>query len=256
MIRRLMLCLSVAICCVFAACPQQYTGMSGMIHVPDAEMDSAGTARIGAHFLNKKFTPQQTFMFNGKHYHTYDAYISLTPFSWMEIGFTMTFFRKLYYNGVETHHKKDRYFSVKFQPLREKEGKWWPSVAIGANDFINSQIWKSLEVNPVDGGWNDIFRNYYVAATKHFDIRGHQIGVTLAYRYFATGRKYNHWTGVVGGITYRPAFYRPLRFILEYAGRDVNFGADCLLWKHLLIRASLQRFKYFSGGLCYVVNLF
>lgn len=32
---------------------QQYTGMSGLIHVPSGEMDEAGEARVGAHFLRK-----------------------------------------------------------------------------------------------------------------------------------------------------------------------------------------------------------
>lgn len=40
---------------------QQYTGMSGLIHVPSADMDKAGEIRIGAHFLNKNFTPDRGF---------------------------------------------------------------------------------------------------------------------------------------------------------------------------------------------------
>lgn len=222
---------------------QQYTGMTGLIHTPDAEMDTAGTARIGIHLLNKEMTPKQAF-----NYTTGDLYLSLTPFNWVEIGYTMTLFRE-----GQAKNKKDRYFSIKFRPL--KEGKWWPAVAVGANDFINSGIWKSLKPSE-DNLINGFFRNYYVAATKHFDLKGHELGATLAYRYFTNGRKLNHWNGVVGGITYRPKFFKPLRAILEYAGRDVNFGVDCLLWKHLLLQASLQRFKHPSGGICYVVNLF
>lgn len=225
------------------ATAQQYTGLTGLIHTPDAEMDSAGTARIGMHILNKEFTPKQAF-----DYTTGDAYLSLTPFSWMEIGYTMTLFRR-----GDAKNKKDRYFSIKFRPL--KEGKWWPAIAVGANDFISSGIWKSLDPGE-DNLSNGFFRNYYISATKHFDLKGHELGATLSYRYFTNGRNLNHYNGVVGGITYRPRFFRPLRAILEYAGRDVNFGVDCLLWKHLLLQASLQRFKYPSGGVCYVVNLF
>lgn len=228
----------------FCAQAQQYTGMTGLIHIADAEMDTVGTARIGAHFLNKEFTPKQAFKYN-----TGDVYLSLTPFSWVEIGYTMTFFRHGFANN-----KKDRYFSVKFRPL--KEGKYYPAVAIGANDFISSGIWESLDPTKPDNLSNGYFRNYYIAATKHFDLKGHELGATLGYRYFTNGRSLNHFTGVVGGVTYRPKFFKPLRAILEYAGRDVNFGVDCLLWKHLLIQASLQRFKYPSGGVCYVINLF
>ena len=251
MIRRIAIAL-VLLVATLGAAAQQYTGMSGLIHVPDADMDSAGDARIGMHYLDRHMLPDRSFVFQGKPYNTIDAYLSITPFSWVEVGFTMTFFRKLMYNGHESHWKNDRYFSVKFQPLREKKGKWWPSIAVGSNDFVSSGL--TVHTNPESG--NNYFRNFYVAATKHFEPRGHDIGVTLAYRYY-TQNYARKWNGVVGAVTYRPRFFRPLRGILEYAGGgQVNFGVDCLLWKHLLIQASLQRFKYFSGGVCYVVNLF
>lgn len=68
---------------------QQYTGMSGLIHVPSGEMDEAGEARIGVHFLNKEFTPEKGFNYEGK-YNTLSHYLSITPFSWLEIGYTCT----------------------------------------------------------------------------------------------------------------------------------------------------------------------
>lgn len=117
---------------------QQYTGMSGLIHVPSGEMDEAGEARVGAHFLNKEFTPDKGFNYEGK-YNTLSHYLSITPFSWLEIGYTCTLQkgRAIDNKGqvLEGNPKlrfKDRYFSVKLQPL--KEGKWWPAIAIGAND--------------------------------------------------------------------------------------------------------------------------
>lgn len=122
----------------FTAAAQQYTGMSGLIHVPSAEMDDAGEARIGVHFLNREFTPDIGFDYEGK-YHTMSHYLSLTPFSWLEIGYTCTLQKGHAINneGIVQDGKpklrfKDRYFSLKLQPL--KEGKWWPAIAIGTND--------------------------------------------------------------------------------------------------------------------------
>lgn len=249
--KRALMAVALAVAFALSALAQQYTGMTGLIHTPDAEMDTTGTARIGAHFLNRHFTPPGTFIFDGKKYDTFDAYLSITPFSWVEIGVTFTMFRKLYnLEGQETHNKKDRYFSVKFLPLREKKGKWWPAVAVGGNDIISSDI--SFSNDPRTG--NKYFRNYYVAATKHFDIGRHEVAATLAYRYFTN--RYKGWSGVVGGVTWRPAFARNFRAIAEYAGHDVNIGVDAIFWKHLLVQVSLQNFKYPSGGICYVVNLF
>ena len=98
------------------------------------------------------------------------------------------------------------------------------------------------------------FSNFYLAATKHLDLKGHNIGFHAAYRKWK--RSYNHkWNGSVGGITYQPAFQKNLRLIAEYTGDDVNVGFDWKLWKHLLIQSSLQDGKYFSGGVCFCINL-
>lgn len=240
---------------------QQYTGMSGMIHVPDAEMDEEGSIRIGSHFLNKHTLPDKAFdldvsfpaLGKGK-YNSVDFYASITPFSWMEIGYTFIL-RKSNHSNLASDYdlsycRKDQYFSFKVMPL--KEGKWWPSIALGTNDPITTGKTKNTgkEVN-----LNQHFGNYYIAATKHFDLKNQEFGVTAVYRKFV--RSYNHrWNGLVGGVTYRPSFARNCRAMVEWTGCDVNVGIDCVLWKHLMIQASLLDGKYPSAGLCYTAKLF
>lgn len=221
---------------------QQYTGMSGLIHVPSGEMDEAGEARVGAHFLNKEFTPDKGFNYEGK-YNTLSHYLSITPFSWLEIGYTCTLQkgRAIDNKGqvLEGNPKlrfKDRYFSVKLQPL--KEGKWWPAIAIGANDPYGTDSKEGTGKegeSPQNGdGKSQYFSNYYIAATKHIGLKGHSIGIHVAYRHWK--RDYNSkWNGPVGGITYQPSFQKNLRLIAEYTGDDVNVGFDWKLWKHLLV---------------------
>lgn len=55
---------------------QLYTGLSGLINIPSAEMNEEGTARIGGYFMNKHFIPdddgQSGFIYNGEKYHTAD----------------------------------------------------------------------------------------------------------------------------------------------------------------------------------------
>lgn len=246
----------------YPASAQQYTGMSGLIHVPSAEMDDAGEARAGIHFLNKKFTPDAGFNYEGK-YNTLSHYLSITPFSWIEIGYTCTLQkgRGIDYTGNVMDVNpglrfKDRYFSLKVQLLKEK--KWWPAVAVGTNDpyGTNSQTGTGRENGkPVVGdGKSQYFSNYYIAATRHLDLKGHSIGFHVAYRKWK--RDYNSkWNGPVGGITYQPSFQRNLRMIAEYTGDDVNVGLDWKLWKHLLLQSSLQNGKYFSGGVCFCIQL-
>lgn len=249
--KRIML-LAIVLISVASVRAQQYTGMSGLIHVPSAEMDTVGEARIGAHFLNGKFTPDHPYWeFDGKKYNTCDFYLSLTPFKWMEIGYTITLFKhKSTGEGDKTgYNRKDRYVSIKFRPL--EEGRYWPAVAIGANDFLTSSPLKGNDIGNTNGFW----RNYYLALTKHFGFGGHEIAPTVCYRYFPSGYD-RRWRGVVGGVTYRPAFAKNWRAIVEWTGCDVNAGIDCIPWKHLLVQASLQNGRWPSAGLCYMVNLF
>lgn len=248
----------------WAAVAQQYTGMTGLIHVPSADMDEEGMARIGGHFLNREFTPDVGFNYEGK-YHTFSHYLSITPFSWLEIGYICTLQKGReidksgnVVDGKVKYRFKDRYFSLKLQPLKEKEGKWWPSIAIGTNDPYGTDnrngTGKENEKPSNGDGKSQYFSNIYIAASKHFDLKGNSLGVHLAYRHWK--RSYNSkWNGPVGGVTFQPRFQKNLRLIAEYTGDDVNVGFDWRLWKYLLLQSSLQNGKYFSGGLCLCIDL-
>lgn len=246
-------CTFLLLLMILAAAPasaQLYTGLSGLIHTPSADMNEEGTARIGSYFMNSHFTPDDGFSYGGKKYNTADFYLSVVPFSWVEIGYTFTLM-KLKPVGYDhpSYSNKDRYFSLKLQPLRE--GKYWPAIAVGGNDIFGSPSRWERQKNDGAG----YFCNYYVAATKHFTPGGQRIGVNVAYRY-CRNESTRKWNGIVGGITWQPSFAPALRTIAEYTGDGVNVGADCLLWKHLFLQAALQDGRYFSGGACFQVNLF
>lgn len=240
---------------------QQYTGMSGLIHVPSADLGDEGSIRVGTHFLNKHFLPNRAFdldeafpaLGKGK-YNSMDFYAGITPFSWMEIGYTVTLRKSNHSNTTSDYDisycRKDQYFSFKVRPLAED--KWWPSIVLGTNDPITTGG-KTDTGNETNR--NQHFGNYYIAATKHFSLGLEEFGVTTVYRKFK--RKYNaRWNGLVGGITYSPSYAKNCRAIAEWTGCDINVGIDCLLWKHLLLQVTLQNGKYLSGGIGYTTKLF
>lgn len=225
---------------------QQYTGMEGLLHVPSGEMDSAGVARIGAHFICKDMLADR-MKIDGEKYNTATNYLSITPFSWIEIGYAYTlwkFHKNMNKKRQVGFYSKDRYFSLRIQPL--KEGKYWPSVVLGGND-----VWGQK-----DGGesGSNFYRNFYIATTKHFDYNGWNIGTTLSYRKWKQDY-FKKWNGVVGGVTVNPPFYKPLRVIAEWDGNEMNMGADCTLFKYFLLQASLLNMQHFCGGLCFRINL-
>ena len=226
---------------------QQYTGISGLAHVPSAEMNYEGDAFIGAHFLNKHMMPDTGFLYEGEKYHTFDYYVAITPFSWLEMSYVCT--ERIYRKDTQgniVNWSKDRYASVKIRPL--KEGKYYPAVAIGCNDIATSGF------NPNASNVQLYFQNWYIATTKHFEFSGNELGLTLVYRHFYRG--YNaKWNGIMGGITFRPAFFPQARLIAEYTGNEFLVGMDMLLWQHLRLQVSLKDFKYVNAGLCLQFNL-
>lgn len=234
---------------------QLYTGMSGLIKNPSADMNKEGEAVIAAYFMNKHFTPgsesdKYGFVYERKKYNTCDFSIALTPFWWMEIGYTFTLQKTLADGRTKPrYNQKDRFFSIKFNPLRE--GKYWPAIAIGSNDFIGS----ALKRHDHGGSGAGYFCNYYIVATKHFIPKGQNIGVSLGYRYVPVkfGKK---WQGAIAGVTWQPKWVPNLRVIGEWTANEVNLGVDCLLWKHLFLQAALVDCRYFTGGIAFQVNLF
>lgn len=225
---------------------QEYTGITGMMHVPTAEMAPVGTARVGAFFLNGEFTPDK-LAYKGEKYNTYNHFLAVAPFSWVELSYVCTLLKHPTNNNnvrKQWCYGKDRHFCIKLRPL--KEGKYWPALAVGAQDPTRTVEDK--------GGNYAYFNNFYVAASKHLNWKGHELGVHLTYRYYRSDFNAK-WRGVAGGITYRPAFAPNSRAMLEYTGNDVNVAVDCYLWRLLFVQAGLQNGKYFSGGLMLRIQL-
>lgn len=230
----------------FAVRAQQFLGTSGLLHVPSAEMHHEGDALLGIHYLDKHMTPDTGFMYLGEKYNTFDYYVSLAPFKWVEVSYVCVERAHSMSHGEITKWGKDRSASFKVRPL--EEGRYWPALAIGCNDFATSVFKKNR---------SDVqlyFMNVYLAATKHFTFGGNELGVTVAYRHYLRG--YNaKWNGLVGGVTFRPAFFPQARVVAEYTGNEFLMGMDVLLWRHLRLQASVKDFKYVNAGLSLQFNL-
>ena len=232
--------LILLITCISHVSAQEYNGLTGLLQVPSAETDSAGTFRGNAMFLHREFLPAQM---PGKNTMSYN--IGLTLFRWLELSYG-TALLWMHKNADKSekmgYYNEDRRVNVKLTPLYE--GRWWPAIAVGMDDIGRFKRIKT------GNNRNNYFQNIYAVASKHFDIQGWELGAHLSYRYYSTdanrGRR-----RVAGGITLRPAFYRPLRLVAEWDGVGVNAGADVLLWRHLFHQAALVHGRGFMGGVSY-----
>lgn len=217
---------------------QQYTGLSALIHVPSAEMDTIENLRIGVHSIPKDMMPDG-MLFEGEKYSSSSWYVSAQPLKWLEAGygFTLMKFHKNMDKSRETgFYSKDRYFSLRVQPLHESN--YLPSIVIGGNDVLGQRDGNS---------YSFYFRNFYVAVSKHFSLPFGEFGGHLVYRKWTKAYN-NRWNGVVGGITFRPSVYTPLRIITEYDGDGINLGADCVLFRYVQLQLSLIKCRYPSVG--------
>lgn len=224
---------------------QEYHGITGLIQTPCAETDSSGTFYGSISWIDKAMLPVMSDFNDGQPFSAPCYTIGITGWTWIQLSYSATIV-KIHPNGDESKplgfYNEDRHVNLKLRPIIE--GKWWPAIALGMDDIGRFNL-------IIHGdNHNNHFQNFYIAGSKHFDIHGSELGTHMAYRYY-TEKRNRKRTGVSGGITLRPAFYRPLRFIAEWDGCGVNAGADVTLWRHLFVQAALVHGRGFSASLGY-----
>ena len=240
---------SLFICFYLALSAQLTYGTTGLLHAPSGEMQKDKTVMIGGNFLNKELTPPRW------DYHTYNYFLNVTIFPWLEIAYTCTLFQSQtigidWKTGKGKFTNQDGYFSARIRAL--KEGQFWkymPSVVFGTSDPYTES--GEGQISSVDG--NGYWCRFYIAATKHIPIGKEEIAIHLSYLY--NNRVDYPLNGFAGGITYSPSFHPDLRIIAEYDAKDFAFGATYLLFNHLHAQVELQKMKYFTGGLTYLIHL-
>jgi hypothetical protein len=207
-------------------------GISGLLNSPNALISPEGTVKIGGNFLHQRLTPDQW------DYNTFNYSLNITFFPFVEIAITNTAF-DLYDEGKFTN--VDRSVCVKFRLL--KEGKYYPSVAIGSNDVITSNTDNLFD----PGNGNKYFGTHYIALSKHFKISETTIGLHAAYNMLSSTKQRINFP-VSGGISFSPSFFKSLNLIAEYDTRNYNLGGTLLLFKHFYLQLFVQDLKYVSFG--------
>ena len=235
----------------------QFTnGVTGLLHMPNAEMQRDGTFVLGGNFLSKENLPNDRWW----GYDTYNYFVNITFLDRLEISYIMTLVqgKNNGYHWPEFTYGKfvnqDRHFAARIQAV--KEGEWWkhmPSIVLGVNDPTTGGNLDYTEMG-VDGSGNGYFNRWYIAATKHFETRYGELGVHAAYLY--NKRTDYPLNGPAVGVNFRPKFDRDLNFIVEYDAKTINIGATYSIWAdHFNFLVELQQGRYLSAGLVYKVNL-
>lgn len=238
----------------------QFTdGMTGLLHMPNAEMQKQGTVMIGVNYLHYKQVP---FIYaSNYHYNTYNYFLNITVFPWLEVSYICTLNK-----GIPNHpywpqstwgkfRNQDRHFAGKIRLV--SEGSYWkymPNVVIGVSDPTTGQSGNEFSNVSVGETGNGYFNCWYAALSKHFDLKNGELGVHFSYLY--NERKDNPLNGPAFGVNFKPSFHNNLNIIAEYDAKTFNIGAIYSLWANLFnFLFELQDGKYVSAGLVYKVNL-
>ena len=238
----------------------QFTdGMTGLLHMPNAEMQKQGTFMLGGNLLHYKQVP---YIYTSKyHYNTFNYFLNFTIFPWLEVSYICTLTKGNPYNSYwpqQTWRKfvnQDRHFAGKIRLINE--GTYWkymPSIVIGVSDPTTGQSGNDYSNVSVGETGNGYFNCWYIALSKHLDFKFGEIGLHGSYLY--NERKDNPLNGPALGINFRPSIHKNLNLIAEYDAKTINFGAIYSLWAdHFNFLFELQDGKYVSCGLVYKVNL-
>lgn len=250
------LCIGLGLNKIYA----QFTdGVTGLLHMPNAEMQEDGTFVLGGNFLSYKKVP---FIHNDYIYDTFNYFINITIFDRVEIAYICTLNKGNPNNPYwpeQTWGKftnQDRHFAARFQAV--KEGEWWkymPSIVLGVSDPTTGEGSNDYSNMGVSGGGNGYFNRWYAAMSKHFQFKGiGEVGLHATYLY--NERTDYPLNGIGWGVNFRPDFHRNLNLIVEHDTKTLNVGALYSLWAdHFNVLFELQDGKYISAGLVYKVNL-
>ena len=250
---------AVWVCLLFGVltCKAQLTnGVTGLLHMPSADMQRDGTLMIGGNFLNRHNLPNNFWW----GYDSYNYFLNVTFFKRLEIAYVCTLFKGKKENSYWPEItwgkfvNQDRHFAARLQVLRE--GEWWkhmPAVVLGVSDPKTGGLFEYTDW-AVKGSSNGFFNRMYLAMTKHFDVRVGELGVHAAWLY---NRRTDYpLNGPAVGVNFKPAFHKELNLIAEYDSKTVNVGFTYSMWSdHFNLLFELQDGKYVSAGLVYKVNL-
>ena len=239
----------------------QFTyGTTGLLHAPTADMQRDKTFMFGGSYLDRHATPSHWY------YNTWNYYISITFFPWLEVGYTCTLHSaeslgvdKWGYSGFTN---QDRSFHGRLRLWKEGWWKeWTPQIVVGVNDFTTGGGEDYLDM-AVEGNGDGYFNRYYLAATKHIVWYG-EWGLHVAYLY--NKRKNDKLNGPAFGVDYRFALkgeelwqkaVNGLNLMAEYDSKYVNVGAKYSVWKDCInVVAELRECRYPSVGVFFKVHL-
>lgn len=252
---------------------QSVYGSTGLLRMPTADMQRDKTFMFGAnmvdvHTLSKYWSPGLYTPY------TYNYYINITLFPWLEVAYTCTLVKGGYgssYWPQQTWGKfvnQDRAFSGRLRLWKEGWWKeWTPQVVVGTVDPGSHSYNGGGNIDLGGGGKgnHNYLTRYYVAATKHF--AWDKVGELGAHATYVVGRAMGEesFQGPALGANFRfslpeTSFWQKavngVNLMAEYDSRVFNCGLQYSVWKDRINAVvELNDGRYVSAGLYFKICL-
>lgn len=203
---------------------QSLSSLTGYYNIPIANILEDREITIGAYYIPYRFSSEKEFDRDAIAYY---ASCGFLPFMEMSLRFTKRLGPK-YALG-------DRMFSFKIRFM--EEGVYFPSLAIGAQDFFHS-------TDAVTNRYNSL----YLVITKNISVGSIINNLSLTAGYGSDIIKANgyEYLGLFGGLSL--TILEHLEFLFENDARFYNLGVRIELFEHIFLLGGYRGLKYFSGG--------
>ena len=250
---------------------QALMGTTGLLHAPTADMQRDKTFMFGGNYLNAN--PLSTHFRSSEVGYTFNYYINITMFPWLEVAYICTLVHADYgstYFPEQSWGKfanQDRAFSARLRLWKEGWWKeWMPQIVLGLDDPTSHADHGGGELvsgNTSDS--NNYATRYYLAVTKHLDFQNvGELGIHAAF-VCGNAKGIEHYKRPSFGANFRFAFpeasainkaINGLNIMAEYDSRTINSGFEYSFWEdYINAVVELNRCKYVSCGLIFKVHL-
>lgn len=224
----------IAACCFIlnneALSAQAIIGTTGLLHAPNAEMQQEKTFIVGFNSVNTHSTSRHFWSYEVGH--TYNYYLNVTFFPWLEVGYTCTLVHADHgssYFPPRSWGKftnQDRAFNARLRIWKEGNWKeWMPQLVLGFDDPGTHESYGGGDITTTAKHGNNYLTRYYLAASKHYSLLGYgEIGV--------------HASWILGRSKSDPNYSKPavgvnFRIGLPEGG-DGLFNGDDFCWQQIV----------------------
>lgn len=260
-------------------------GTTGLICMPTADMQQDKTFILGGSIIDHRTLSKYWANHDEYKPFTYNYYVNVTFFPWLEVGYSLTLVKGLYNSTYWPEHtwgkfvNQDRSFHGRLRVWKEGWWKTWtPQIVLGANDpgSHTSDGGGEIDLGGGSKGNHNYLTRFFLAATKHVSLNNiGNIGIHASWilnkpmedvhfnrlalganLQFELPSENSFFNKALNGLNLMADICPTHDESFSKSVYALNVGGSYSFLKdHISLVAALEKGKYFSGGVQFKVHL-